>query len=72
MSEREELLKIINNLPDYKISKLLLFFKGIQFDNEIEDDLYCEKLVQDYINDPDPEKDHVYTLEECKEEWGLD
>ena len=72
MSEREELLKIINNLPDYKISKLLLFFKGIQFDNEIEDDLYCEKLVQDYINDPDPEKDHVYTLEECKKEWGLE
>ena len=72
MSEREELLKIINNLPDYKISKLLLFFKGIQFDNEIEDDLYCEKLVQDYINDPDPEKDYVYTLEECKKEWGLD
>ena len=34
MSEREELLQIINNLPDYKISKLLLFFKGIQFDNE--------------------------------------
>lgn len=72
MSEREELLQIINNLPDYKISKLLLFFKGIQFDNEIEDDLYCEKLVQDYINDPDPEKDQVYTLEECKKEWGLD
>ena len=70
MSEREELLKIINNLPDYKISKLLLFFKGIQFDNEIEDDLYCEKLVQDYINDPDPKKTMYTPLKSAKRNGG--
>ncbi len=23
-------------------------------------------------NDPDPEKDKIYTLDECKREWGLD
>ena len=48
------------------------FLKGIQFDDEIEDEIYCQKLYEDYLNDPDPEKDKTYTLEECKKEWGID
>lgn len=45
MSERELAKQIIDKLPEYKISSLLLFLRGIQFDDDIEDDLYCEKLV---------------------------
>ena len=72
MSEREAAKQIIDKLPDYKIGKLLTFLQGVWFDDEIEDDLYCERLVEEYLNDPDPEKDKSYTLEECKKEWGLD
>ncbi len=72
MSEREQAKQIIDELPEYKISSLLTFLKGVQFDDEIEDDLYCEKLVRDYENDPDPEKDKTYSLEECMKEWGID
>lgn len=71
MSEREQAKQIIDRLPEYKISNLLLFLKGIQFDDDIEDSLYCQKLYEDYLNDPDPEKDKTYTLEECKREWGI-
>jgi len=49
-----------------------LFLKGVQFDDEIEDEICCQKLYEDYLNDPDPEKDETYTLEECKKEWGID
>lgn len=42
MSEREQAKQIIDQLPEYKIGNLLLFFKGIQFDDDIEDDLYCK------------------------------
>lgn len=72
MSEREQAKQIIDRLPEYKIGNLLLFLKGIQFDDDIEDEIYCQKLYEDYLNDPDPEKDETYTLEECKKEWGID
>ena len=48
MSEREQAKKIIDSLPDYKIGKILLFLKGVQFDDEMEDDFFCEKLVENY------------------------
>jgi hypothetical protein len=36
MSEREQAKRIIDRLPDYKISYLLLFLKGMEFDDELE------------------------------------
>ena len=47
MSEREQAKQIIDQLPEYKIGNLLLFLKGMQFDDAIEDDLYCQKLYDD-------------------------
>ncbi len=72
MSEKEQAKMIIDQLPDYKMPRLLLFLQGIQFDDDIEDDAFCERMYQNYLNDPDPEKDKSYTLEECKKEWGID
>ena len=72
MSEKEQAKQIIDQLPEYKMSKILYILKGIQIDDEIEDDLFCENLAERYLNDPDPEKDKTYTLEECKKEWGID
>lgn len=46
MSERELAKQIIDKLPEYKMTSFLLFLRGIEFDDEIEDDLYCEKLVE--------------------------
>ncbi len=72
MSEREQAKQIIDRLPEYKIGNILLFLKGIEFDDEIEDDLYCEKLVQEYLNDPDPEKHEGITLEELAKREGIE
>ena len=44
MNEREEICKIIDSLPDYKISALLLFLKGMQFSDEIENNSHGTKL----------------------------
>ncbi len=71
MSEREQAKQIIDQLPEYKIGNLLLFLKGIQFDDDIEDDLYCQKLYEDYLNDPDPEKDEEIILEELAAREGI-
>ena len=72
MSEREQAKMIIDRLPDYKIDNILLFLKGVEFDDEIEDDLFCEKMYQDYLNDPDPEKHNTITIEELARREGIE
>ncbi len=71
MSEREQAKQIIDRLPEYKISNILLFLKGIQFDDELEDDAYCEQLVERYLNDDDPHKHDTITLEELAAREGV-
>ena len=67
MSEREQAKQIIDQLPEYKITKILYLLKGIQIDDEIEDDLFCENLAERY-NDSDHE---VIPFEEAIKEAGL-
>ena len=71
MSEREQAKQIIDQLPEYKIGRILVFLKGVQFDDELEDDLFCERLVEDYLNDPDPHKHDTITLEELAERESI-
>ena len=71
MHERELAKQIIDRLPGYKVSNLLLFLQGMQFDDEIEDDLYCDKLVDDYLIDHDPEKHEGIRIEELAEREGI-
>ena len=72
MSEREQAKQIIDRLPDYKIGNILLFLKGVQFDDDIEDDIFCEQLAERYFNDPDPEKEESITIEELEKDFGID
>ena len=69
--EKEQAKMIIDRLPDYKLPGLLLFLRGMQFDDEIEDERYCEKLYQDYLDDPDPDKNETISLEELAEQEGI-
>lgn len=71
MSERERVAQMVNEIPDYKLGYVLAYLQGLMAD-EAEDDAFCERLYQDYLNDPDPEKDKEYSLEDCKKEWGLE
>lgn len=71
MSERERVAQMVNDIPDYKLGYVLAYMQGLMAD-EVEDDAFCEQLYQDYLDDPDPEKDTEYSLEDCKKEWGLE
>ena len=68
MSNRELCVKLLENVPDYKIGYVLAYIQGLTADEDA-DDAFCEKLVKEYENDP--EKDVSYTLEDCKKDWGL-
>lgn len=72
MSNREQIVQIIDQLPDCKLSTLLVFLKGMAFDDELEDDLFCERLYQSYLDDPDPDKDKTISLEDLMKQEGIE
>lgn len=71
MSDRERAMSLLESVPDYKIGYVLAYLQGITADEEA-DDAFCARMIENYENDPDPEKDKTYSLEDCKREWGLD
>lgn len=68
MSNREKVIALLENIPEYKIGYVLAYIQGLTAD-ESADDEFCQELYRRYQNDP--EKDESFTLEECKREWGL-
>lgn len=71
MSNKERAIELLDQVPDYKMGYVLAYIQCITADEEA-DDIFCQRMVENYENDPDPEKDKGYTLEECMKEWGLD
>ncbi len=69
MSNREMCLKLLDAVPEYKIGYVPAYLQGLTAD-EAEDDAFCERMYQNYLNDPDPGKDKEYTLEDCKKEYS--
>lgn len=70
MSNKERVIELLDSVPDYKIGYVLAYVQGIVADEEA-DDIFCQRMIENYENDPDPEKDKVYSFEECMKEWEL-
>ncbi len=71
MSNRDQILQLLDKVPEHKLGYVLAYIQGITIDEEA-DDLYCEKLYEEYLNDTDVDKDVEFSLAECKAEWGID
>lgn len=63
MSEKEFAKKLLDDVPDYKIGLVIAYLQGITAE-EHEDDIFCKKLLESYLNTSDDEKEEEYTLEE--------
>ncbi len=48
MSTKEMIISLLDKVPDYKIGYVLAYIQGITADEE-NDDLFCERMVQNYI-----------------------
>ena len=70
MGAREKIIALLDQVPEYKMGYVLAYVQGLTVDEDA-DNLFCQKMLEDYENDPDPERDKEYTLEECKKEWGI-
>ena len=70
MSIKEQCVELLNNVPDFRLGYVLAYLQGLTAD-DAADEAFCQALLEDYRNDPDPERDKGYSLEDCKREWGL-
>ena len=70
MSNKEKIVALLDNVPDYKMGYVLAYIQGLTADEEA-DDLFCERMIENYKNAPTEDKEGV-PLEACLKEWGLD
>lgn len=54
MSDKEKVIQLLDKVPDYKIGYVLAYVQGITADEEADDKI-CDILLQDYLNDKDPD-----------------
>jgi len=71
MSNKKKAKAIIDKIPDYKMQYILTFLQGFQLDDEIEDDLFCRRMVNDYINDDSADKDDSISIEQLAQELEI-
>ena len=72
MTNKEIAKSLIDQIPDYKIKYVISFLQGFKLDDDVEDDLFCKQMVNDYLNDTDPEKDESITIEELAKNLGIE
>lgn len=70
MSTREQIDLLLDKVPAYRMNCILAYIQGVT-DDEAEDDRICEQMYQDYLNDPDPEKDELVSEEEAARMLGI-
>ena len=70
MSNKERIVELLDSIPDYKMGYVLAYVQGVAADEEA-DDSFCQRMVENYENAPDEDKESI-PLEECLKEWGLD
>lgn len=63
MSNKEKAIELLNQVPDYKMGYVLAYIQGLTADEET-DDLFCQRMVENYENAPDEDKEDI-SLEDC-------
>ena len=51
MSNKEQVISLLDKLPEYKIAYILAFAQGVAVSDESDDDAFCQRLVDNYLND---------------------
>lgn len=71
MSQREQIIALLDNVPDYKIGYVLAYIQGLTADEEA-DERFCQQMYERYLNDPDPNKHDSITLEELAKQLDVE
>ena len=60
---------MINKIPESQIGYVLAYLQGLTA-YEAADDAFCQKIIEDYENDPD--KGDLMSFEEVCQQCGVD
>lgn len=74
MSNREFAHSLLDQIPDSKLFYIISYLQGAAIPDEAAekaDDAYCEQLLREYQNDPDPHKTDTIPLEQLAQELGI-
>ena len=69
MSEKEIAMKLLENVPAYKLGYVIAYLEGITAD-ESSDDAFCESLCEEYEANPD--KGQFVSFDEMAKMSGVD
>ncbi len=72
MSAKEEIIKLLDEVPETEMSKVLLLVQKI-VEIERTDDEFCEKLYEEYLNSDDvnDNDEDLITIEELCKKCGI-
>ena len=68
MSDKERAAALLELVPEYKMGYVVAYLQGLTAD-EAADDAFCEKLVEDYLKDP--ERGDFVSFEQALKECGV-
>lgn len=68
MSDKERAAALLELVPNYKMGYVVAYLQGLVAD-ESTDDAFCEKMYQDYLNDPD--RGDFVSFEDALKECGV-
>ncbi len=73
MSTKEMIYNVIDTFTEEQLKQVFAMLNSVKkmLDDEAEDDAICQKMLDDYLNDPDPEKNNSVPLDEFIKELGL-
>ncbi len=54
MSNKEKVIRLIASIPDEQLGFIVGYLQNLC--DEIDDDVFCEKLYQNYLRSPDKDK----------------
>ena len=69
MSYKEQIINLLDIVPDYKMGYILAYVQGIAAD-EAQDDAFCERMLENYNNGSEDDKEDIL-LDDCLESWGI-
>ncbi|MCM1530610.1 MAG: hypothetical protein NC093_11545 [Alistipes sp.] len=74
MSTKEKATYIFEHLTEEQLEAFVTLFGSIaeKMADEFEDDVFCENLLNNYLNDDAPDKHDSISLENLADELGID
>ncbi len=71
MSTKEMIYNLIDGFSEEQLKDLLTMLQSLKYDSDAEDDAYCAKLYDEYVNGSADDKSGKISIEDFASELGI-